>query len=337
MSRAIGREWIVAAFLLVLCPSAAAPAQPGPPGMDQQVAKDRRRANVLYQGANRLNERGMYGPALKLYHQARRLYPSYKIDLNIGGVLDAMGRLTDAAAYFHRFLVNSTEAPEQIIEIARERLDELKEKTASVIVGGLVEGAAIKIDGVTRGLTPLVIPIYVTAGNHPVEVQKPGFASYKTKVSLKAGRHIRLKLPLNSSFIKKESIPEPKKCPAAQPRPAPPGLKISRGKTIGAWVATGLGAALIVSGAVLHGVGTTQGNDAYELYMAATAPEEIRNHWDDVESNRTKVIAGQVLLGAAVAAAGTAIYLFATRTAKEASGKVTLSPGVGGASLHIRF
>jgi len=334
-------------LLLILIPS---PARAD--ALDRRVAQDRRRANMLYHRANKLNERGMYGPALKLYHQARRLYPSFKIDLNIGGVLDAMGRITDAAAYFHRFLVNSVEAPEEITGIARERLDELKEKTASVQVTGLVEGASIRIGGVTRGMTPLVIPVYLNPGEQKVEVQKKGFETFSTTVTLKPGQHVPLALPLDSAFLKKEikpPAPVAKPCPRPPPCPKPPdcisgaGLTISRARTIGAWTAAGVGAALLVTGAALYGVGTTNGNEAYDAYANADDPTEISGHWDEVESNRKLVVAGQVLLGVTAVAAGTAIYLFATRTrdappsAPAKAGKVTIAPGLGGGSMTVRF
>ena len=349
------RPGLVGLLLLQVCSSSAAWAN----DLDRQVAEDRRRANLLYQRANRLNERGMYGPALTLYHQARRLYPSYKIDLNIGGVLDAMGRITDAATYFHQFLVNSVEAPEEITRIARERLDELKQRTGSVTVSGLVDGAAVRIGGISRGLTPLVIPVYLEPGEYKVEVQKKGFETFATTVKLDNGQHVPLELPLDSAFIKKEAkeaaatkCPE---CPAPRPSPEPPACTpgpvptcegvstFSRSRTIGAWTATGIGAALVVTGVTLYAVGMTRGNEAYEGYTSATAPADISAHWDDVESNSKLVIAGQVLLGAAAAAAGTAIYLFATR-AREAPapesaepGSVTLAPGLGGGSISVTF
>ena len=347
LSRLPGVLGLLGLLLLVVTPSPAMADD-----LVKRIEKDRRQANELYRRANLLNERGMYSPALKLYHQARRLYPSFKIDLNIGGVLDAMGRLTDAAAYFHRFLVNSIEAPEEITRIARERLDELKKKTASVKVSGLVEGAAVQIGGVTRGLTPLVIPVYLNPGVHKVEVQKKGFTTFSTTVTLKLGQHVPLALPLDSAFIKRKAKPpEPvaKPCPAPKPCPKPlecpskPGMTISRARTIGAWTAVGVGAALAVTGAALYGVGTTSGNEAYDAYINASNPADISAHWEDVESNRNLVIAGQVLLGTVALAAGTAIYLFATRAQEAPSpapageSKVTFTPGLGGGSLSVTF
>lgn len=125
----------------------------------------REQAGVLFDQASDLFSRGMYLDALKRFRQARRLYASFKIDLNIGATLDAMGRRTEAAVYFERFLVNAAEAPPEIIKAATSRLGELRNKLGRVKVSCLVEGATVVVDRKAVGRVPLDYGLYDMAGN----------------------------------------------------------------------------------------------------------------------------------------------------------------------------
>ena len=329
-----------------------------PPALAQTPAKERAqrvKANRLYKRANQLNRRGMFLQALKLYRRAAALYPSYKIDLNIGGALDALTRYPEAAEFFEQFLVNSRDAPDAVIDEARKRLVEIKTKVSSVRVKGLVPNATVQVNRITRGVSPMDLPIYLEPGTHRVAIAKKGFATYSTHLTLTAGQHVPITLPLTSNLKekKKKPKPPPKKveCPTCpkpktvikyQPCPrcpqTPPTVRISRTRTIVAWSALGVGAALAVAGGVLFGLGVTDGNAAHEAYGEATDPAEIAAHWDDVEAAEKKYIAGEVLIGAAVASLAVSIYFFATRTEQRPAGSVArvgVSPR--GVSLSVSF
>ena len=150
---------------------------------------DRARASELFVQGNRLFKRGLYLDALKKFRQAQKLFPSHKIDLNIGSTLDALGRRTEAAAYFERFLVQASSAPEKITKLARKRLEQLKRKLGSVRLTCLEEGAVVRVDGKSVGRTPLDLPIYLEPGEHRVELLKERFAPFSRAVTIKAGEH----------------------------------------------------------------------------------------------------------------------------------------------------
>ncbi len=57
-------------------------------------------------------------------------------------------------------------------------------------------GAQAYVDGVLRGQTPLVLSL--DAGAHDVEVRLPGYATYRTRVSVPAGRSVRVDARLSS-------------------------------------------------------------------------------------------------------------------------------------------
>jgi tetratricopeptide (TPR) repeat protein len=322
-------------FALILAATPAA-AKPTP----------KQQAQTLYKRANKLFKRGMYLDALPKYRKARALYPSFKIDLNIGATLDAMGRRTEAASYFERFLIQSTNAPQKITNAAKERLGELKKKLGSVKLTSIVEGATVSVDGKAVGKTPMELPLYLEPGAHELKLEHTGHQPLTRKMNLAAGQHETLDLS-----PRPEAPPPPPPPPPvvdeAEQRRLQEQAQVRRSKTLWAYTTLGVGAALAVTAAVLYGVGASQGGEAHEAYQAATAPEEIEAHYNDVEAAKTKLVVGHVMLGLAAASLGVSIYHFLTRPAEERAApvgsastpgpRVTLAPTLGGLSLQGSF
>lgn len=146
-------------------------------------------AQQLFKEGNELFARGMLLDALKAYRKSQKLHPSYKVDLNIGGTLDELGRRAEAAWSFHRFMVHSASAPADVVQQARARLAQLKHKLASVKVSCGVDGAVVAMDGKEVGLTPLELPIYLEPGKHVLSVTKRGKLAFTRKLALLAGQH----------------------------------------------------------------------------------------------------------------------------------------------------
>ena len=303
-----------------------------------EAQSPKERARVLFREANKLYSRGMYLDALQKYRDARALYPSFKIDLNIGATLDALGRRTEAAAFIERFLVQSANAPAEIIDAARARLEELRKKLARVKVTSLVQGATLWVDGKAVGTTPFELPVYLEPGLHAFKLERAGHEPVSRDLDLGAGEQATLDL------TPRPRVPAPSSQPAAsrpvEPPPLPdPTLQARRrSRTLWAYGTLGAGAALAVTAAVLYGVGASQGSEAHESYLAATDPDKIEQHYQDVEAAKTKLVVGHVLIGAAVAAVSTSVYLFLTRPggAGEAP-RVSLSVGPRSLGMFGRF
>jgi len=295
----------------------------------------KQRARVLFRQANKLFSRGMYLDALQEYREAQKLYRSFKIDLNIGATLDAMGRRTEAAAFIERFLVQSASAPAEIINAATKRLTELKKKLSSVKVSSLVEGATLRVDGKAVGKTPIELPIYLEPGSHELTLEREGHLPTTRKLDLAAGQH-------ESMDLTPRVPPPPPTRPAVMPPPVPTGPDPSviearrRSKTIWAYSTLGVGVALAATASVLYGVGASQGGSAHDKYREATDPDEMAAHYDDVESAKTKLLVGHVLMGAAAAAVGVSIYMFLTRpTVESRSVRVGFFPARGGGLVGV--
>ncbi len=111
-----------------------------------------------------------------------------------------------------------------------------------------------------------------------------------------------------------------------------------RRKTILGAVAAATGAALVITGATLLGVGRRDGTSAHDSYLQATDPQEIARLHGDVHSANTKIVAGYVLLGASAAALGYSLYELLTRPSVEETrhtARATVAPLERGALFSV--
>jgi tetratricopeptide (TPR) repeat protein len=295
-------------------------------GAGARAADPREQASRVFKEANDLYARGMFLDALEKYRQARKLYPSYKIDLNIGGTLDAMGRRSEAALFYERFLIQSAKAPKDIVKVAQERLELLRSKLGRVRITCVVEGALVKVDDKTVAQIPMELDLYLEAGKHTLRVEKANHIPFDKSLVLKAGEMKSLDVTLKSAFVEPdETTGKPKATQLTQGAPRAPGpaspdpilIEKRRTKTTWGYAALGTGGALALTAVILYGIGGSQGKSAYDSYKAATVATEIESHWNDVEGAKTKLIVADVLIGVAVAAIGVGIYQLVTRPSVE--------------------
>ena len=64
----------------------------------------RQHAEAMLRTGNQLYDQGDYEGALQRYRAAQELFPSYKIDYNIGVALQALKQPVQALPHFERFL-----------------------------------------------------------------------------------------------------------------------------------------------------------------------------------------------------------------------------------------
>jgi hypothetical protein len=305
----------------------------------------RQQARALFRQGNRLYDRQDYEGALHRYRQAAKLYSSYKIDLNIANTLDIMGRRIEAVKLFEKFLERAKgEAPRAALRAAQQRYDALRRKLVSIQVLCSAEGADVTVDDEVVGVTPLQSGIYLEPGSHRLSLRKQGYMPFELELALGAGEHRQLTVPLQPVAAQDEPLPP------VVPAPTPP-VKISKPaptpvvpaqenpqqqrKTFWAWGSLGAGSALVVTAVTLYTVGLVQGNDAHKKYRDAGPTEDIGGYWSDVESAKTKLIAGHVLMGLGAAAVGVSVYHFLTLQERRPSTTVGLGGTSGGAALWV--
>lgn len=119
--------------------------------------------------------------------------------------------------------------------IVAQRAAELGSQLAELVVLTEPSGASVTIDQQPHGPSPVVVDM--DAGHHVVHVERPRYLPRSVELDLRPGTRETVRLPLSPS-------PPPPQ-PAAPTRPAP-----RRGLLVGGAIATGLGGAAVVLGAV---------------------------------------------------------------------------------------
>ena len=300
-------------------------------------------AQALLSQGNVHHAWGRYPEALKLYLKARALYPSYKIDLNIGGTLDAMKRHSEAAVYLESALkLAGDEVPPAALKVASQRLEVLRRSLSSVTVICLERGAGVEVDGETFGQIPLRTRVYLAPGNHLFVVRKPGFAANSHELNLIRGEHRRLVVVLaqQQAAAKAPAVPAPIQDDGAAGK--------RHAMTRWGYTALGVSLASAVTGGLLIGFGVAQGEQAHDAYWASASevpPADLaalEAQRDEIHAARAMVATGAVLSGLALAAAGVSVYLLITRPeevqarpARSGIAGVSLAPRPGGAALLL--
>jgi hypothetical protein len=260
-------------------------------------------ARVLFREGNELYAKGRYEAALAKYRKAKVLYPSYKIDVNIGTTLNALGRHNEAAQHYDLFLRRANKvAPRDLVKDVATLLDELRAKLGTVELTCGVPGATVEVDHHHFGTTPLTHLMYLDPGIHRFTVSKLGYVAYEAAFTVAAGERKTLAVQLQATS------PTP---PAALTIGAgPTRVETRRRSTV--WLATGISTG--VAAVAFLGLGAG--------YNVKTNNEITGS--DAFESGRRISIAGYVLAGTMAAGSAVSFLLYARsgRSERAASSRV---------------
>ena len=267
---------------------------------------------------------GNYEDAIDAWQRAYDLDPQPLILFNIGQAYERLGRLVEAVETIERFLM--TASPDDryredgtiMLEGMRRRLER-----TGIVIHSNVDGAAILIDGEDVARTPRRDRLQVTPGAHHVVVRYEGYRDYELNVTVPDGREIAIDAHLDPADASLEFGDD------EEPVDAGPTTH----RPLGAWILTGGGGAMLVTGIALGAVAWSDAQDT----PLSTSPE--------ADSAKSKAIAADVLIwtGAAAAAAGILwLFLGAETVEDEAvAGSWRLTPVLGpttlGADAQVRF
>ena len=138
------------------------PVEPTPaPTSKQQASALYKKANQQVKQGLRMSSEGkeLLKLALDNYNSAKELFSSFKIDLNIGGLLAAMGRRPPSALYHEIFLAKMPKTvPPHIVAMAKAKLTVLRGELASVRLETSQDGVQIQINGDDVATTPQAYP-----------------------------------------------------------------------------------------------------------------------------------------------------------------------------------
>ncbi len=179
----------VAGVTLLMPEAAARGRRSGQPKLTRSQRKAKKKAVVLVKHGVRKLREGDYVAALELFSNAHRLYPSPKIQFNIGQTYKELGRYIDAMGAYEIFLRDAPSGPSKALRrLARDNIRELLGKIALLQVRISEQGAHISIDGLPRGVSPLKKPLRLMPGAHSMVVTKRGYATVALNLLLGAGK-----------------------------------------------------------------------------------------------------------------------------------------------------
>ena len=189
----------------------------------------RQRAAGLFRAGNEQYARGDVKGALERFIEARGLFPSYKLDLNIATCLYDMGRHADAAKELERFLEKAEKAPPATVKEAHVRLQKLRKTLASVKLVCAVDGATILVDGKEVGRTPLKRRIYLRPGLHELKLRAKRYAPFARDLELRIDEHREMVVALQKRVQKPGQGPTVPATRPARITAAAPGVAASAG------------------------------------------------------------------------------------------------------------
>ena len=165
------------------------PAAPTPPPSSEG---DRRaEARALFETGIAHFDRSEWSAALADFLRSRALFATRAATKNAAVCFRKEGRFDEALETFEALLREFPDLTPSDRALAEKESAELRAAIGSIEIAGAEPGAAIVIDGRTRGTYPPTGPLRVAAGAHVVRVYKEGFVPFEMRVDV-AGRQVAL-------------------------------------------------------------------------------------------------------------------------------------------------
>ena len=154
-----------------------------------------REAKALFKEASGLAQSGDLTGALDLYQVAYQRFPNPKILVNIGAVLEAMGRDVEAAQTYEKLLQDAGASRANRAQ-AEQKLAAMDARLGRLRVEVDPPGAQLLLDGKSIGESGRPVAVRVKPGGHAVLAKKDGFEPSAETIDVVAGqeRVVALKL-----------------------------------------------------------------------------------------------------------------------------------------------
>jgi hypothetical protein len=182
---------LAAACLHGLAPGAAR-AQAAPPAATDAATREARER--FDRGLKIFND-GDNAGALAEFERAYALIPNAIVLYNIGLVYAAMGRPVESVEALDRVLASPGPVAGDRLTRARQTRDEQAQRIAELSVVTSVP-AAIDVDGVAAGQTPLAAPLKVAGGVHLVGAVAAGYAPIRKSITVAGAQKAEVQLDL---------------------------------------------------------------------------------------------------------------------------------------------
>jgi hypothetical protein len=164
-------------------PSALPPGdEAGPSEADKEEARRQFEKGVV------LLKEEAWSAALAAFLRSRELFPTRGNTKNAAFCLRKLQRYDESLDMYEALLRDFPNlSPEDKLE-AQTAASEMRGLVGTIDIAGAEPGAAITVDGQTKGDYPPVRPIRAAAGSHIVRVYKEGFEPFETRVDVAGGQ-----------------------------------------------------------------------------------------------------------------------------------------------------
>ena len=326
-----------AVLLFLLALPAMATGAAGATASSDPVEKAR---TTFHQGVQLYNE-GSYDAALAEFRKAYRLAPNYRLLYNIALTYFDLHDYVSSSKNLEQYVKEagselSAERRTQVGELNRK----LEERIASLEIACNVDGADIRVDDMSVGVSPLAFPVLVNAGPRRVMAVKLGYTVVARMVTVGGKESAKVSLEF-AEPAEAQGADRPKSLEASDVDETPSVARRSESAQK-APLRIGLVTSSIVAGgcAIATGVFGVMALNAKNDFGSEL--KTIPNTKDNIDSARSKVKTYARLTDAFGAATlisgGVALYyLLSDPDPKKSSEKTTsiaLSPTVGGLLLH---
>jgi tetratricopeptide (TPR) repeat protein len=304
----------------------------GEPSARDEAARRFETARVRY-------AQGDYERAAIELERAHTLVPDPRVLYKLGKLWLHLQRHAQARRAFEKYLKDSGAevSPDSRRQVELD-LEQLREKTAELEVSVNVSGCEVLVDDVPFGHSPLSAPLVLDAGEHRVSLQKQGYLVHETRLTLAGNAVHRL------DAILEPAHPEPTPVPPARserPRPGAPPPRVQPATTATptlTWVAWSVTGALAAGAATAGVLGFVAASELDELKDDPNASRDALER----QAGRAefRLITADILAGATLLAAGSALYLTFSAEEKAPHGsaqRVSFRISPAAVSVAARF
>jgi PEGA domain len=210
------RNVLLTLFILaVLCVSRVTTAEPS----DSEARQAAYREGYAAVQAKKWDE------AYAIFHRLWIEAPSYDVALHLGHAEFNLGKARDAAEHLAFGIAHLPPGEaKELGENSRRALDRVKEDVGTLTVLVDRSGATVRVDGESRGTTPIDFEIFVDPGAHVIEATLAGYQTATQNFQVTHGEHRNIVLQLDPVVLMPAgSASVPAAAPAASVAPPPHG------------------------------------------------------------------------------------------------------------------
>lgn len=269
-------------------------------------------AKVHFTNAGTLYDKSDLRGALAEFQRAYDLFPSYKIQFNIGQVAMELDDYAKAFQAYTRYLKEGgSDVPQARAATVQRELDRISSRLGRVAIRA-ADGAEVTIDGARVGYTPLSEPVVVGVGRHDVVVR--GASVEPTTRSIDVAGQQTVTVAVTAAVASPVGGTKLVASPESPP------------SNTSTYVAFSLAAAFAVTAGITGGIALSDSSTLSSLHDTFGT---TRAQLDHERSNVTTMATIADAAGAAaIVAAGVGVYLLVSHrhAARERHVQLTLSP-----------